>query len=60
MKFNAIQKLSAEEMKKALAENRTKVREFRTAMTGGATKNLREAKNARRTVARILTAMKSI
>jgi ribosomal protein L29 len=59
MKYNAIKKLSADEMMKALAENRSKVRAFRTAMAGGRSGNLREGKNARRTVARLLTAIKS-
>lgn len=56
MKNKEIMKLSAEEMSKTLAENRTKVREFRTAMSGGRVTNVHEAKNARRVIARILTA----
>lgn len=55
-KYSEITKLSSAEMAKELKEARGKLREFRVGMSGSRVKNVKEGKNLRKTIARVLTA----
>ncbi len=57
-KYAEISKLSATEIGKELAEARLKLREFRVGMAGSRVKNVKEGRNLRKTIARLLTARK--
>jgi ribosomal protein L29 len=59
MNTKEIKKLSQKELEKALAEERANVRQFRFAITGSKQKDIKAGANARKTVARILTEMKT-
>jgi ribosomal protein L29 len=48
---------TAEELNRLVADNRQKLQTFRFAMTGGKTKNVKEGRNLRKEIARILTEM---
>ena len=48
-----------EELKKALADKRKALHNFRFAFAGGKAKNVKEARTNRKDIARILTALRS-
>lgn len=55
MKMKDISKLSDVELNKQLGEKRAQVRQFRFDVSGSKAKNLREGRNMRKDVARMLT-----
>ena len=50
-------KMSAGELVKTLADKRDALRNFRFAMSGGKAKNVREGRELRKDIARVLTAI---
>jgi len=54
-----LKKQSIEDLKKTVAENRTALRAFRFGGAGSRTRNVREGRNLRKEVARILTELRS-
>ena len=58
MKKTDFKTKSETELKKALIEKRDSLAKFKFGMTGSRTKNVKEGKNTRRDIARILTALK--
>lgn len=54
-----IKKQSIEELKKSAAEKRTLLRTFRFGGAGSRTRNVREGRNLRKEIARILTELSS-
>lgn len=59
MKKTDFKTKSETELKKALVEKRDSLAKFKFGMTGSRTKNVKEGRNTRRDVARILTALKA-
>jgi ribosomal protein L29 len=57
MKITDIRKKNTVELEKILTELHTKLQEFRFGMTGGQKKNVREAREIRRSIARINTVL---
>ena len=55
--MNEFNSKNTAELKKLLVEKRKALHDFRFAFAGGKVKNVKEGKNARKDVARILTAM---
>jgi ribosomal protein L29 len=55
MKSKELKKLSDKELAKLLDEKQKSARQFRFDVTGSKVKNLKEGKNAKKDVARILT-----
>ena len=60
MKKTDFKKESEAELKKKLTEKRDSLAKFKFGISGSRTKNVKEGKNTRRDVARILTALKAI
>lgn len=58
MKKTDFKTKSDTELKKALTEKRDSLAKFKFGMTGSRTKNVKEGRNTRRDIARILTALK--
>jgi ribosomal protein L29 len=54
-KFKEIKTKSDAELRKLIADKQVSLREFRFGLAGGKVKNLKEARNNRRDVARALT-----
>ena len=52
-----VMKMSAGELVKTLADKRDALRNFRFAMSGGKAKNVREGRELRKDIARVLTAI---
>ena len=57
MKASDLRKKNATDLGKQLAELETELREFRFGMSGGRTKNVRRAREIRRSIARIKTVL---
>lgn len=57
MKKIEVKNKSANELEKMLSEKRDAVRAFRFGVAGSRAKNVREGRNSRRDIARILTEM---
>ena len=55
MKQAELQKKTDEELLKIMAEERTKLQQLRFDLPGGQVKNIREIRQIRRSIARILT-----
>ena len=55
MKQAELQKKTDEELLKIMAEERTKLQQLRFDLPGGKVKNIREIRQIRRSIARILT-----
>jgi len=55
MKKENFQKKSDADLKKAVEQNRSALRDFRFSGAGGRTRNVREGRTLRRDIARILT-----
>jgi ribosomal protein L29 len=55
MKNSEIKNKSAEELNKMLAEKREAIRKFRFGVAGSRVKDVKEGRNARRDIGRILT-----
>jgi ribosomal protein L29 len=58
MKKTDFKTKSDTELKKVLIEKRDSLAKFKFGMTGSRTKNVKEGRNTRRDIARILTALK--
>lgn len=58
MKTKELQKLTDAELKKALEQNQEKLRSLRFDLASGKVKNVREIRETRKTVARVLTLLK--
>jgi len=58
MKFKEIQKMSVSEAQHTLAATRTKLRELRFKTASGQLKDIREIREQRKIVARVLTNLK--
>jgi ribosomal protein L29 len=57
--LSELKKKSVLELEKTLAEKQKDIQDFRFGFSGGKVKNVKAAKEARRTVARILTLLRS-
>jgi len=57
--MNDIKKQSIEDLKKSVAEKRVAIRTFRFGGAGSRTRNVREGRNLRKEVARILTELRA-
>ncbi len=57
--METFEKHSGDELMKVLVEKREALRAFRFGVTGGKTKNVKEGRTIRRTIARILTELGS-
>ena len=55
MKASELRKKTEKELQKLLIENREKIRKLRFDLASGKVKNVRESREARKVVARILT-----
>lgn len=55
--MNEINNKTKEELKHLLVEKRKALHDFRFAFAGGKVKNVKEGKNARKDIARVLTAI---
>ncbi len=51
--------MKAEDLQKSLNESRKKLQEFRFAVSGASTKNSKEARDLKRSIAQILTEQKA-
>ncbi|HOX21503.1 MAG TPA: 50S ribosomal protein L29 [Candidatus Paceibacterota bacterium] len=58
MKTKELQKLTDAELKKALEQNQERLRSLRFDLASGKVKNVREIRETRKTVARVLTLLK--
>ncbi|NCS99558.1 50S ribosomal protein L29 [Candidatus Parcubacteria bacterium] len=54
-----IKTMKAEDLQKSLNESRKKLQEFRFAVSGASTKNSKEARDLKRSIAQILTEQKA-
>lgn len=55
MKYSKTKKLKDIELRKKLTEQQEKLRLFRFSIAGGKAKNVKESRNTRRDIARLLT-----
>lgn len=58
MKIAEIRKKNTEDLKKLVAERQTALREFRFGIAGSRSRNVREGRNTRRLIARLLTELR--
>jgi len=58
MKINELKQKSKEEIKKTLEDDREKLRQLRFDLSAGKVKNVREIRNIKKEIARILTLLK--
>jgi len=59
MKKNELEKKNANDLHKTLQEKRESLRDFRFSEQGSRTRNVREGRATRKTIARILTELRS-
>ena len=58
MKINELKQKSKEELQKTLEDDREKLRQLRFDLSAGKVKNVREIRNVKKEIARILTLLK--
>ena len=58
MKVNELKQKSKEELQKTLEDDREKLRQLRFDLSAGKVKNVREIRNVKKEIARILTLLK--
>ncbi|PIV43285.1 MAG: 50S ribosomal protein L29 [Candidatus Nealsonbacteria bacterium CG_4_10_14_0_2_um_filter_40_15] len=58
MKINELKQKSKEEIQKTLEDDREKLRQLRFDLSAGKVKNVREIRNIKKEIARILTLLK--
>jgi len=57
MKMTDIKKKTAEDLKRLVSEKKEELRSFRFGLSGSKVKNIKEAKNTKKDIARILTVL---
>lgn len=60
MKLIELRKKSKEELQKILKDNREKLRQLRFDLSAGKVKNVKEIRNLKKEIARILTLLKNL